>query len=77
MEEYMHWVRQEANQCPQVVRVEISPEVMAATTTEAESGCDPGQTRSKVSYMDKIVQKRSLPAGPDWAEPSPRRVALY
>ena len=76
VEEYMQWVRHEAMQCPQVIRVEVSPEVMAAKTmTEAESRLDQPQ-RSKVSYMDRLIQHGSLSSGPDWAQPSSRLVII-
>jgi hypothetical protein len=36
-EEYMQWVRHEAMQCPQVMRVEISPEKLKGRSPAADS----------------------------------------
>lgn len=72
VEEYMQWVRHEAMQCPQVLRVEIRAKQMESTQLVE---LDYGATPQRLTYMEKIGQRRSLPIGPDWAQPRPRCVS--
>ena len=64
-EEYLQWVRHEAMQCPQVMRVEISPELLKGSSSSAAGASEGKEGACEVSTLGVMIAC-AIGGAPDW-----------